>query len=407
MDQSITLSYGSRATSTTVSNIFIDNYMTDARGSDVKVYLYLLRCLQDPSMPVSIESIAEALDETEKDIRTSLKYWDKQHVLSVRCSRGGKIQNIIVHDLDEAAGDEDSNEFESADDVSDITLFSGANQRASRPVPAPAILNGRPYGRRSDDNISNIEEVSGRKSKNVAGKKNEDAPKEIEEPIIKPNYSMDMIQSFMDEYPEFRSIIDYVEKALGKTLTKGNLQTISFIFEELGFPTDLIRFLYDYCIEKGKRTDNYIETVAREWHKKGINTIDGALKESSEFSNRFAGVKTAFGLNRPLLDAELPYVKRWYFEFGFSDEMVKEACDRTVLSTSKTDFRYANKILKSWHDQGIKTLEDAKNLDNAPVTASVKAANTRVSKSKTQDFTQRVYTDADYLAFEKKKLGIK
>ena len=87
--------------------------------------------------------------------------------------------------------------------------------------------------------------------------------------------------------------------------------------------------------------------------------------------------------------------------------MVKEACDRTVLSTSKTDFRYANKILKSWHDQGIKTLEDAKSLDNAPVTASVKAANTRVSKSKTQDFTQRVYTDADYLAFEKKKLGIK
>ena len=38
MDSSITLSYGSRATSTVVSNIFIDKYMTDARGSDVKVY---------------------------------------------------------------------------------------------------------------------------------------------------------------------------------------------------------------------------------------------------------------------------------------------------------------------------------------------------------------------------------
>ena len=406
MDQSITLSYGARATSTTVSNIFIDNYMTDARGSDVKVYLYLLRCLQDPSMPVSIESIAEALDETEKDIRTSLKYWDKQHVLSVRCSRGGKIQNIIVHDLDEAA-DEEAGEFGSADDVSDIALFSSANQRTSRPVPAPAILNGRPYGRRSDDNISDIEEVSGRKSKNTAEKKSDDAPKEIEEPKVKPNYSMDMIQSFMDEYPEFRDLVDYVENALGKTITTRNLQTVSFIFEELGFPTDLIRFLYDYCIEKGKRRDDYIEKVAREWHSKGITTIDGALKEISEYSNRFAGVKTAFGLNRPLLDAELPYVKRWYFEFGFSDEMVKEACDRTVLSTSKTDFRYANKLLKSWHDQGIKTLEEAKTLDISPAVPSSKATNTRVSKSKTQDFAQRVYTDADYLAFEKKKLGIK
>ena len=402
MDQSITLTYGSRATSTTVSNIFIDNYMTDARGSDVKVYLYLLRCLQDPSMPVSIESIAEALDETEKDIRTSLKYWDKQHVLSVRCSRGGKIQNIIVHDLDEAA--EDSNEFENSD--TDISLFSDADQRSSRSVPAPVILNGRPYGRRSDDNINDIEDIRNKKVKGSNDKKTEDEPKEIEEPKVRPNYSMDMIQSFMDEYPDFNELVDYVEKSFGKTLTTRNLQTVSFIFEELGFPTDLIRFLYDYCLEKGKRTDAYIEKVAREWHSKGITTIDGALKESAEFSNRFAGVKTAFGLNRPLLDAELPYVKRWYFEFGFSDEMVKEACDRTVLSTSKTDFRYANKILKSWHDQGIKTLEEARTLDSTPVITAAKAANTRVSKSKTQDFTQRVYTDADYLAFEKKKLGI-
>ena len=66
----------------------------------------------------------------------------------------------------------------------------------------------------------------------------------------------------------------------------------------------------------------------------------------------------------------------------------------------------ANKILKSWHDQGIKTLEEARTLDATPVITAAKAANTRVSKSKTQDFTQRVYTDADYLAFEKKKLGI-
>ena len=208
MDQSITLTYGSRATSTTVSNIFIDNYMTDARGSDVKVYLYLLRCLQDPSMPVSIESIAEALDETEKDIRTSLKYWDKQHVLSVRCSRGGKIQNIIVHDLDEAA--EDSNEFENSD--TDISLFFDADQRSSRSVPAPVILNGRPYGRRSDDNINDIEDIRNKKVKGSNDKKTEDEPKEIEEPKVRPNYSMDMIQSFMDEYPDFNELVDYVEK---------------------------------------------------------------------------------------------------------------------------------------------------------------------------------------------------
>ena len=42
MDSKITLSYGSKSVSTIVSNNFIDKYMTDARGSDVKVYIYLL-----------------------------------------------------------------------------------------------------------------------------------------------------------------------------------------------------------------------------------------------------------------------------------------------------------------------------------------------------------------------------
>ena len=395
MDQSITLSYGSHTSSTIVSNIFIDNYMTDARGSDVKVYLYLLRCLQDPSTPVSIESIAAALDETEKDIRTSLKYWDKQHVLSLSCGKGGKIKNITIHDLDE---DESGDDYES-DAVSNITLISESSPRSSQQAAAPAVINGRPYGRRQDDNIEKLAERNAQ-SEPVADEC-------IEEPKAKPNYSMDMIQSFIDEYPDFDALLDYVERRLGKTLTKNNLQTVSFIFEELGFPTELIRFLYDYCIDKGKRSDAYIEKVAREWHSKGIKTIDGALKESSEFSNRFSGVKTAFGLNRALLDAELPYVKRWYFEFAFSDEIVKEACDRTVLATSKTDFRYANKILKSWHDQGLKTLDEIKAFDAAqPTVKPVASVASRTSKSKAQDFPQRVYTDDDYIAFEKKKLGI-
>ncbi len=402
MDQSITLTYGSRATSTTVSNIFIDNYMTDARGSDVKVYLYLLRCLQDPSMPVSIESIAEALDETEKDIRTSLKYWDKQHVLSVRCSRGGKIQNIIVHDLDEAA--EDSKEFENSD--TDISLFSDANQRSSRSVPAPVILNGRPYGRRSDDNINDIEDIRNKKVKGSNDKKTDDEPKEIEEPKVRPNYSMETIAAFRKDYPDFNKLVDYIEYAFGKPITTKSLQTISYIFEELGLPVELICFLYDSCIEKGKTQDRYIEKIAINWHKKGISSIQDAMKDSEFFASQFSGVKKAFSLNRPLHDAELQLVTTWYYDYHFSDDMVYEACNKAVLGTQKTDFRYANKILKSWHDQGIKTLEEARTLDATPVITAAKATNTRVSKSKTQDFSQRVYTDADYLAFEKKKLGI-
>ena len=41
----ITLHTKSKSTVTCVSNTFIDEYMADANGEFVKIYLYLLRCI--------------------------------------------------------------------------------------------------------------------------------------------------------------------------------------------------------------------------------------------------------------------------------------------------------------------------------------------------------------------------
>ena len=42
----ITLHSDSQTSATSVSNIFIDEYMSDANGEFVKIYLYLLRQLK-------------------------------------------------------------------------------------------------------------------------------------------------------------------------------------------------------------------------------------------------------------------------------------------------------------------------------------------------------------------------
>ena len=68
----LTMSKG--ANSTVVSNRFIDVYMPRANGSYVKIYLYLLRCISDASTNMSLDMIADRLDETEKDIMRAAKY---------------------------------------------------------------------------------------------------------------------------------------------------------------------------------------------------------------------------------------------------------------------------------------------------------------------------------------------
>ena len=61
----ILLKRGSTHAATYVPNTFIDEYMTRADGEFVKVYLYLLRCMNSPGMACSICDIADKFDYTD------------------------------------------------------------------------------------------------------------------------------------------------------------------------------------------------------------------------------------------------------------------------------------------------------------------------------------------------------
>ena len=139
---------------------------------------------------------------------------------------------------------------------------------------------------------------------------------------------------------------------------------------------------------------------------KGINTVKDAMIEIAEFNNRYSAVKIAFGINRNFGEAELIYIKRWYHEYRFSDEMIKLACDKTLINTSKPRFDYADSILSDWYRNGFVTPEDV-----AAASADYKAANRNTSqrrgtRNSALQYSQRTYSDAEISAIEKRKLGI-
>ena len=70
---------------TVVQNAFIDQYMPHANGEFVKVYLYLLRCA-DTERELSLSSIADVFEHTEKDVSRALSYWEKQNLLRLKLS---------------------------------------------------------------------------------------------------------------------------------------------------------------------------------------------------------------------------------------------------------------------------------------------------------------------------------
>ena len=79
----ITLQNSSLMEVTILSNTFIDNYMPEANGEFVKVYIYLLRSLSNAPVSFSLEQMADRLLCTERDILRALKYWAKQELIAL------------------------------------------------------------------------------------------------------------------------------------------------------------------------------------------------------------------------------------------------------------------------------------------------------------------------------------
>ena len=83
----ITLQKPSQSEVTLLSNIFIDDYMPEANGEFVKVYIYLLRTLSTTPVSFSLEEMADRLLCTERDILRALKYWARQDILALDLDR--------------------------------------------------------------------------------------------------------------------------------------------------------------------------------------------------------------------------------------------------------------------------------------------------------------------------------
>ena len=67
--------------------------------------------------------------------------------------------------------------------------------------------------------------------------------------------------------------------------------------------------------------------------------------------------------NRNLSKRERELINKWYYDFGFSDEIIGEAYDiMTMKDPSKISLPYMDKVLSHWNAEGCRTLDECKRL---------------------------------------------
>ena len=83
---------------TCVSNAFIDYYMAGATGEYVKIYIYLLRCLEQEGEAFSVQKIASKLGHTDLDVTRAFDYWEQQGMIRQERDPYGELTGICVLD---------------------------------------------------------------------------------------------------------------------------------------------------------------------------------------------------------------------------------------------------------------------------------------------------------------------
>lgn len=392
---------------TTVSDIFIDQYMPKANGEFVKVYLYLLRATGSGAGIATISEIADHFSNTEADIIRALNYWASEGILQVQTGADGQIIGVNLCSLSVSGMQAAQSNIQStvADNAAQNNLQNGVVNNATQNNLQNSVVNNA---------AQNISTVNTRMHDSVVEKLKSQTPDKAAS--SQKEYTLDEIKEFRKN-PDISELFFIIETYLKHTLSSTDTNMVLYWLDELHFSTDLVEYLVEYCITKGHSSLRYMNKVALGWADAGIKTVDQAKDDAAAHSQIYYSVMKALGITgRNLVDSEVSLINKWVGEYGFDIELVKAACSKTISAIQKPSFEYTDSILANWRKKDVHTLKDVEVLDanfakankasatgssqgtNAANGSSKPKSNNSSSKNKFNNFNQR---NNDYDKLEK------
>ena len=220
----------SDADATLISNRFIDDFMRDANDAQLKIYLYLVR-MMGAGRPTSIADMADRFNHTEKEVLRSLRYWEKKGLLKLQCDSNNNPVSIHLCSCDSLIRVEHQDEIRTVPEA--LPAVHPAAKAAAMPAAAQGAVQSAVQGavQASDSAVSDRE-----------------------------------------------ALLYIVEQYIGKPLSADEMRIVYYISDDLHFSFEMIDYLVQYCVEKGKRDLRYIEKTAMNLTESGVHTYPDLLK---------------------------------------------------------------------------------------------------------------------------------
>ena len=170
---------------------------------------------------------------------------------------------------------------------------------------------------------------------------------------------------------------------------------IDLWFSKYSFDEEVMVALFRYCFERSALHKNYIQTVAEAWAKNNIKTfadLDIYYEKQEKLVKLAKSIAQKLGISRQLSQYELGYIEKWSIDYGYDLDIIEIALKKTTSKTNP-NFDYLDKIISSWHERNLKTVESVQSFlqEMNQKNKTIKTLDNK--KTSYNSYQQRSYTD--------------
>lgn len=177
-----------------------------------------------------------------------------------------------------------------------------------------------------------------------------------------PRYTTEEFIALMERRRELSTLIDEAQNALGKTFNQNEIRQLVALSDGLGLEDEYILLLLAYCRRQEKCNMRYVEKLAVSLYDTGVispEALTDRIRQLEAAETAEGLVKRLFGFSRSLTAKEKGFVADWTGAFAFGEDMIEKAYETAVEATANPNLNYLHSILTRWHEEGLKTPEDA------------------------------------------------
>lgn len=183
------------------------------------------------------------------------------------------------------------------------------------------------------------------------------------------------IASRIQDNEEISFLFGEAQRLYGRMLRQSEEQLLISLTDHYGLSGAVSVMLLEYCFKNGQTAPSYISTVAKNWAEEEITSVEladtkiRALEKQSSVEER---LRKAMGMNTRLSAKMRNFLNIWVNEWGFNEDMIMLAYEKTVDQINKWKPEYANTILESWNKEGLRTPEAVERSEAAYRQSTVK-----------------------------------